>query len=256
MERKSNFLRLKQLIILILLISGMSVGAQKDPLRFRRTIYTSYISGNMEQWKQEINTLQLQAREEVMQRELLIAEYGYIAWSLGNGRKREAKQYLETASQRLDALFLAYPDDAELLALKGAFLGFEMDGAFYKAPFLGPKSLHFITGSVSADSLAPHGFIQAGNAKYYLPPALGGSKTEALLYYETAEKNYQPLFQENPYDWRYLNLLIQMANVYEALNKINEAEKTYQKIVRLAPSFSWVRDELYPAFIQRTQNTN
>lgn len=209
----------------------------------------------MQQWKQDMTILQRQAgyNDMDLQHELLVAEYGYIAWSIGTKQRQETRAFLPGALERLQRLYENSPEDSEILALKGGFLGFEMSGALYKAPFLGPQSARYIREAVEQDSLSPYGWIQAGNAKYYMPSALGGSKETAIQYYETAAENFRLMRESDPYNWRYLNLLVQMAQIYEELGQLEKANSTFEEILFVAPAFRWVRDTLYPEFLSRNK---
>ena len=246
---------MRRIIIITFLFSIITTIGFTQSNHYQRIFYNAFVSGNMEQWRQDMTVLQRQAASNDMdlQYELLIAEYGYIAWSIGTKHKQETRLFLPGALDRLERLYENNPGNSEILALKGAFLGFEMSGALYKAPFLGPRSANYIRAAVKQDSLSPYGWIQAGNAKYYMPSAFGGSKETAIQYYETAAKNFRLMRQNNPYNWRYLNLLIQMAKVYEELGELKKARNIFEEILFEAPVFPWVHDTLYPEFLSRNK---
>jgi tetratricopeptide (TPR) repeat protein len=45
-----------------------------------------------------------------------------------------------------------------------------------------------------------------------------------------------------------MNALAWLAQSYDNAGKIDKAEETYHKILRLEPEFKWVAGELYPEF--------
>lgn len=52
-------------------------------------------------------------------------------------------------------------------------------------------------------------------------------------------------------DWNYLALLVQLAEAFEVTGKIDKAGAFYVKALSSEPNFSWVKDELYPAFTKK-----
>jgi hypothetical protein len=135
-------------------------------------------------------------------------------------------------------------------AYESAYLGFQIGLARLKAPRLGPKSLDAAKQSVANDDQNALGYIQLGNIDYFMPPLFGGSKERAIEHYRHAERLMAPTSKG---DWNYLALLVQLATAYEETKNIAMADSIYRKSLSVAPGFSWVRDELYPAFTKKHQ---
>ena len=131
-------------------------------------------------------------------------------------------------------------------AYESAYLGFQIGLARLKAPRLGPKSLDAAKHPVANDDQNALGYIQLGNIDYFMPPLFGGSKERAIEHYRHAERLLAPTRKS---DWNYLALLVQIATAYEETKNIAMADSYYRKALSLAPGFSWVRDELYSAYI-------
>jgi hypothetical protein len=72
--------------------------------------------------------------------------------------------------------------------LAGAFYGYKIALAFYKAPFYGPKSMSHIDKAIELDKAEPMAYIEKGNSLYYRPAVFGGDKMEGLTYYQRALK--------------------------------------------------------------------
>ncbi|MDD4698108.1 MAG: hypothetical protein PHR52_11305 [Fermentimonas sp.] len=232
------------LLFLLILLSSVFASAQE-----KETIYRSYIVNDMASWKIIIDAMHNESnKNNERELELLNYEYGYIGWCIGNKRKSEARLYLNRSIERLDRLRKKNYNVHILDAYDSAFLGFQIGLANLKAPRLGPRSLDFAKKSVATVDNNALGFIQLGNIYYFMPPLFGGSKERAIEYYLRAEKL---MAADGNGDWNYLALLVQLAGALEETGKIDKAGSFYLKALSYEPGFSWVKDELYPAFTKK-----
>jgi tetratricopeptide (TPR) repeat protein len=66
--------------------------------------------------------------------------------------------------------------------------------------------------------------------------------------YEKAVK----LFESSPgriqENWVYMNCLAGLGIAYENTRNFSEAGSVYRKLLKLEPSFKWVKEDLYPQF--------
>lgn len=242
MERKKY-----TLILLIFSFSMLSLTAQN-----KSAIYNAYIHNQMDNWKTVIDKMQLETNpSDEFLFELINYQYGYIAWCIGNNEKKQAKAYLKLAEDNLAELEKRSYNSSYINAYKSAFYGFNVGLNKLKAPFLGPKSVNAAKLSMQEDASNPNGFIQFGNAQFYMPPIFGGSKSEALKYYQQAAN----IMEENPVsiknDWNYLSLLVNIAEAYNEIKEYDKAEEYYRRILEIEPDFKWVKNELYPNFIKK-----
>lgn len=185
MEGKKN----KLVILIILLVFGVfSASAQKKDLSFYQcAFFESYRAGNMAPWPSLIAEMEkAKSTDLTFQTEMIKAMYGLVGYQIGAKQKDQAKKFVDKASDYLDALLEKYPRNAQLNSLCGAFYGYKISLAFYKAPFLGPKSLSHIEKAITLDPQEPMGYIEKGNSLLYRPAALGGDKLEALALYRKA----------------------------------------------------------------------
>lgn len=232
------------LLFLLILLSSVFASAQE-----KETIYRSYIVNDMASWKIIIDAMHTESnKNNERELELLNYEYGYIGWCIGNKRKSEARLYLNRSIERLGRLRKENYRVPILDAYDSAFLGFQIGLANLKAPRLGPRSLDFAKKSVATVDNNDLGFIQLGNIYYFMPPLFGGSKEKAIEYYLRAEKL---MAADGNGDWNYLALLVQLAGAFEETGKIDKAGSFYLKALSYEPGFSWVKDELYPAFTKK-----
>jgi tetratricopeptide (TPR) repeat protein len=177
------------IILLGLLVFGiLTASAQKKDLAYYQcAFFESYREGNMAPWPGLIAEMEKAKSSDLLfQTEMVKAMYGLVGYQIGAQQKDKAKIYVEKASDYLEALLEKYPKNAQLNGLAGAFYGYKIALAFYKAPFLGPKSLSCIDKSIKLDPKEPTGYIEKGNSLLYRPAALGGDKMEALVLYRKA----------------------------------------------------------------------
>jgi hypothetical protein len=191
-------------IIALLGIKSLVMKAQdKDISYYRCAFFDSYRNGDMSTWPKFIAEME-QANPKALSwdLEILKAMYGLVGYHIGLGDKEIAKTYISKAEAYFNRLLPENKTNAELLSMAGAFYGYKISLAFYKAPFLGPKSQDCIEKAMKSDPNEPMGFIEKGNSLCYMPTVLGGDKMEALsnyrkaLYLFDAQKDYQCNWQK------------------------------------------------------------
>jgi hypothetical protein len=175
------------LIILLILPVFWATAQKKDLAYYQCAFFESYRAGNMDPWPGLIDEMaKVESTDAAWQTEMVNAMYGLVGYQIGQGEKDAAKKYVDKADGLLEKLLEKNPKNARLHALSGAFYGFKISLAFYKAPFLGPKSLSHIEKAISLDPNEPTGYIEKGNSLMYRPAAFGGDKEEGLALYRKA----------------------------------------------------------------------
>jgi len=240
----------RSLTIALLFCSGLGVlFAQQSP---GERVYQAYISDQMNVWDEVI--VELSNRKESLSdaqlAELINYYYGYTGWAIEKGHKKKAVRYILEAENIINQLLLKYPERPDLSAFKGAFIGYKIGISPMKAPFLGPESMNNINHAVETGPDSPQGWIEKGNALYYMPRVFGGSKKKAL---EAFNKAIQ-LMERDPelihHNWMYLNVLMILGQSYEITGNFQMAQVTYEKVLKIEPNFSYVRDEIFPSFLK------
>jgi tetratricopeptide (TPR) repeat protein len=241
MERKKNIL-IALFISLLLPAFG----------QINQTIYKSYISGNMVEWKKYMDSYKSITNAEKL--DLINYQYGYIAYCIDQDKKSEAEKYLQKAENLIADLEKQQYNLSMIYAYKAAFVGFKIGLSPYKAPFIGNQSLIFAKKSIALDGNNFLGYIQLGNIAFYTPSIFGGSKTDALSHYKRALE----LMEKKPdcikYNWNYLNLLSAIINNYYELKQFDLAKKYCIKTLAFEPEFDWVKNQLYPKILKQKNN--
>ncbi|MFN3135046.1 MAG: hypothetical protein ACK44H_05680 [Candidatus Kryptonium sp.] len=135
-------------------------------------------------------------------------------------------------------------DISSIKAYEAALLGYKIALDFYKAPFLGSKAKKLVEEAVKINPQNPIALIEKANVLYFSPPLFGGSKTEAIKYYEKAAILMEKDSSYSYKNWRYINLLVFMYQVYLEENKKEQAEKLKNKIETIEPNFNfqWIKN--------------
>ncbi len=206
----------------------------------------------MGKWKNTIDQMQNEAENSgEFLIELVNYQYGYVGWCIGEDKNGEAKQIMSLAEDNLKKLENMNYAPSDINAYKSAFYGFKIGLSPIKAPVLGPRSINHAKLSVEQDENNPMGYIQYGNAQFYMPAVFGGSKKEAVEYFEKALDLMRRSSSMTINNWNYLSLLTLIAQSYEMMNEWEKAESTYKTILESEPRFTYVKDELYPDFLKK-----
>lgn len=239
MEGKKN----KLVIFIGLMIFGIftSNAQKKDLSYFQCAFFESYRAGNMTPWPSLIAEMEkAKSTDLTFQVEMIKAMYGLVGYQIGAKQKDKSKAYIDKGSDYLDALLEKYPRNAQLNSLAGAFYGYKISLAFYKAPFLGPKSLSHIEKAITLDPKEPMGYIEKGNSLLYRPAAFGGDKLEALALYRKAL-----LLMENQNNlqcnWQYMLLRAFILKTLFETNQETLAEDFLKCMEKDYGSMNWIK---------------
>ncbi len=239
--------RSKYIIAVLLLFCHLTISASN-----KSRIYNAFISNDMTSWGKVIDEMQLQKNmSNEFKLELINYQYGYIAWFIGVKNDDLAEKYLALAEENLESLEKAEYNLSMVNAYKSAFYGYKIGLNVLKAPFLGLKSLDCAKLAIKLDAQNPYGYIQYGNAQFYMPAMFGGSKTEALEYFRKAEGLMELDKEGIKEDWNYLSILTLITQSLIATNNYDEAKVYFQKLFKVEPNYLWVKNELYPQFLKK-----
>lgn len=229
------------LIILLILPALLATAQKKDLSYYQCAFYDSYKAGDMTPWPALIAEMEkAKSTDLAWQTEMVKALYGLVGYQIGANQKDLAKVYVNKADVYLDQLLDEYPNNARLHSLAGAFYGFKISFAFYKAPFLGPKSLYHIGKAIDLDPNEPMGYIEKGNSLLYRPAALGGDKREALRLYRKALQLMQS-HNALKCDWQQMLLrAFILKSLYET-NQTTEANAFMSAMQKDYGSMIWIK---------------
>lgn len=230
------------LLITLLTFPIFAATAQKKDLAYYEcAFFESYRAGNMTPWPGLIDEMaKAKSADLTWQTEILKAMYGLVGYEFGLPDKEVARKYVNKADLYLDDLLEKYPNNAQLHSLAGAFYGYKIALAFYKAPFLGPKSMYHMDKAIELDPAEPMGYIEKGNSLQYRPAIFGGDKIEALKFYRKALALFEAK-NNSKCDWQQMLLrAFILKNLYET-NQTAEAEVFLAAMQKDYGSMVWIK---------------
>jgi tetratricopeptide (TPR) repeat protein len=119
----------------------------------------------------------------------------------------------------------------------------------------GQRGLNHGRKAVELDPQNYLGWIQLGNAYFYMPKSFGGSKQVAFENYDKARKIMEkdPSLTKN--NWNYLSLLVTIAQSHTYLEQYDKARSEYEYILKIEPGFQYVKNSLYPELLKKMKSS-
>lgn len=236
--------KLKYLLLIIFSLLSIISHSQN-----KKRIYDCYVNDDMKEWKSIIDDMQkMSNKNNDFLLELINYQIGYTGWCVGTERYDEAEPYIDIILSNLEILRDANYKPSYVKAYQGAIDGLRIGVNSFLAIFLGPKVVSNAKEAIELDSINPNAFILLGNSKYYVWVMLGGSKDEAIEYYHKAEQIFEDRKLTHQ-SWTYLSLLTVIAKAYVQMEQYDNADKYYRKIIDFEPNYSWIKEEVYPQFL-------
>lgn len=239
---------IRRLAVLFMLAACIMAAKSQVPPDYRQNLYDSYVRGQMHEWENIIADMESDYKRTAnsdLLHELCFAYYGYIGYLLSEEEDKKAKQVLNAAMKKTDLLEETLPERPDVLALQGAMLGYRIVISKFSSLFLGPKALKYINTAYETGKDCFNCNSEMGNMKFYTPKFLGGSKTEAIPYYERAVSILETSRLKADRDWIYMNTLLQLANAYKEDGRKERACDLYRSLLEYEPRADWIRKDLY-----------
>jgi len=231
-------------VIGLIVFMTFPVLAERTQLRelddYRRAFFESYRKGDLSSWPGLIDDMGKSHPMELgWQTERVKALYGLTGYQIARRNKKQARIYVSMADECLSTLLKACPMDARLHSLAGAFCGYKISLSFYKAAYLGPRSLAHIEKAIKLDPAEPMGYIEKANSLMYRPAALGRDREQALALYRKALALMRARDKVSA-DWQYLLLrAFILKGLYET-NQTAEAKALREEMRGEFESMGWV----------------
>jgi tetratricopeptide (TPR) repeat protein len=230
-------------------LSAPARGMADDP---NEMIYQAYINEEMHLWERAIILLEneYKVRNDIeILYDLTLARYGYIGFLLGSGNNDEGRKHISLAEESLEKLVRLPEFESSSYALQAAMYAFRISITPWRAVFWGRRSMNLINKALETDPANPSAWIEHGNAMFYAPAALGGSKEEAVKSYSRAASLMEAGMMDKQ-RWLYLNTLVGLGKSYSETGNRLMARTTYLKALEFEPQFKWVKDKLLPQLMK------
>jgi tetratricopeptide (TPR) repeat protein len=179
--------------------------------------------------------------------DLIIAQYGYIAFCIGERLNDKGKLMLKSAYLNLDKLGVICEDQAEILALKASLIAYEMNFYPLKMMKLGARAIDFTNRAYESDPENLMALSCKANQLNFTPKLFGGSPKDAIPIYKKIIKLYETHSGDTEENWRYISTQVTLAATYEDMKMYNEACELYEQIISFDSNINWINNSLYPA---------
>ena len=211
-------------------------------------LYETYVKYDLPEWEKVIVQLENGYRASgsiAWLEELAWASYGLTAFYIKTGNNARAGYYLDKAAESNEKLLKLSPRKGDYLAMQSSLTAFRLNLSLWKAPVLGPRSMRLMARAYEAEPVHPRVMIEKANSLHYAPSIAGGDPEKALGFFRKALEKMESA-GDSSCNWYYLNALAAYGLCLETTGRYAEAEKIYEKALRLAPGFHWAKTELLP----------
>ncbi len=204
----------------------------------------AYVHEDMESWADMIVKLKAHYRKTKDKEDLFdatFAQYGYLGYLIDEKRYDEAKKILKEAEDNIDILIEHETCPSRAKSIKAALYAYEIAMNPGKTIYLGPRTLRLIDEAIEMDSTCPYGWVEKGNAYYHMPKVFGGDYNASIDYYKKAISLFEKKPENIECNWYYMNTLMWLAKSYEKLERYEERDEVFKKMLKIAPDFDRLR---------------
>ena len=229
-------------LVIFLLLSGQGFGqyTQEETLK-------DFTTNHIAKW--EIPIKNLADSPELQNNDSLLLTYCNLLYGITGF-------YIAEKNEKSDIVLSQFFDAIALLKTKpnltsyyqtysAAAIAYDMALRPYKIPFSAGKSFSLAYAAVKTNPENPTAWVILGNAKYHAPALFGGNMTEALKFFNTATTLWEHN-RKTQNNWLYINTLAWQGFINYKLGNYQVAKAIYTKVLRMAPDFFWVKNELLP----------
>lgn len=238
-----------------LCMAQVSAMAQSGVIQQARSkIYQGYRLNQPDKWREGISLLRQAANQsasESLLYELALAEYGLIGYCVASESCDDVYDRIDDTQDILDKLVDKVGTRGKAYAVYGGLLAMKIGLSPAKALYLGPRSSGYLDKAMEIAANSPYTWVEHGNMRFHAPAVFGGDKAGAVEAFQKAIELFDQQPAEKTNNWVYLHAIAWLGQAYEATGQLNMARQTYEKALRVAPDFHWVKYELLPAVKQK-----
>lgn len=239
---------MRAIFFAVLLFASLPLVLGQENNDYNHKLYQAYVKNEFPLWENIIKEMDQEyemSKDKALLYDLCFAWYGYIGYLLNEEENKKAKKELKKAEDRAEELEALFSGRHDVLALRGAMVGYRIVISKFSALYLSRRALKYIhTAYESADTYFNCN-TEMGSRYYYVPRFLGGSKQKAIPYYEKAVKLLENSSLKTERSWLYINGVLMLANAYKETDRLDLACPLWKGLLEYEPDAEWVREKLY-----------
>jgi tetratricopeptide (TPR) repeat protein len=236
-------MRVIKILLFLILTIIFNCSYADNSVELKKQFKQLFLNGKMEPWKKLVDSLQNIPLTETENEVLLYSEYGLIGYLIGKGEKKQAKIELEKFKNHIADRLSLKPHDATLHAFKAASVGFSIWLQPWKAVYMGSENKSAVDNALLYHKAEPMPLFEWANSLYFRPAFVGGNKPKSVELFKRVLEIYKHSDHEN---WMYYNVYAWLGQVYARQGEKEVARQFYLEILKEAPGFNWVKNDLLP----------
>jgi hypothetical protein len=215
--------------------------------------YSAYLRKSATLWEQDILKAEANVQVEASYEnkiKLAQAHFGYMNNTMIDQNEKAFNAKIDEVKELLKELQDLNESDGLPDALLSSLHGKEIAFNNMKGMYLGFKSSSLLSDAYRKSTAHPLVLKIYGDYYWYTPEMFGGSKKNALAYYEQSKRAFEVLGQtvEN---WLYLDLLASLGQAQQVDGQLEMARVTYELALVTEPEFFYVSKGLLPTLIKK-----
>ncbi|MBQ7388816.1 MAG: hypothetical protein IJW01_05570 [Paludibacteraceae bacterium] len=212
-------------------------------------MFKAYLSGDLSYWGKALRLAEKSDMSLDLLKQITNYEYGYIPWCLDKKEDEEAKLYLDKFARHIDMLEEKEGKTSSVFVYRSAYNAYCLSFNRWKFATYASRAIEFSNKAVQTDENNPLALSLKGNVEFYSPAMFGGSKKKALEYFQKAINAFEEKNLVNN-NWNYVATMLCYAQAYDKQGEKKKAKEVCQKILSIAPTFTYVRDTYYPQLVK------
>ena len=223
---------MKNVMLILLICCAGAAFAQSS----QEVQYAAYLSASKTLWEKSIELAKKENGEGTHQHVLAI--YGLLNNTMVDEDQTTFDDYVDTATDYLEALIKSEVNPADQQALLSSVYGLIMAYSPMKGMFLGMKSTSLIEEALKQQPTSPLVQKLYAGSKLYTPEMFGGDPEEAVESFSVSIELYEGS-QTQSNNWLYLDALMGLSMAYRKTDQPEKAVEVLKKALKVEPDYKW-----------------
>lgn len=201
----------------------------------------SYCNQKISSWGKFITQLDAEISKSYspeLQFKRMMVRHLYIAHLLfNNGNSDEIEKQLSGFEKDLIQLEKNQTYAPKCIGFRSTLNAYIAVNSPVTALYYLPKSFSLSKEAIKQQPNSPYSWAEYGNLEYCYSLFVGGNFSEAIKAFNKSIAIFEKNGLATPCNWYYINTLLFLAKSYEDNKQFTEANKVYDKILKIAPEF-------------------